>query len=72
VRSSRRIPLAVGALPWVQVWALELQTALESAVAADPDLLQLARRAFQAFVRAYATHATHLKHIFQVREKGGG
>jgi len=47
--------------------AMDIQAALEDKVAENPDFVLLGRKAFQAYVRAYATHSNEVKHIFNVR-----
>ncbi|XP_061189421.1 probable ATP-dependent RNA helicase DDX31 [Saccostrea echinata] len=47
--------------------ATYLQLCFENHVAEDKKMSQLARRAFQSFVRAYATYPSSLKTIFHVR-----
>ncbi|KAL4938402.1 hypothetical protein BDV06DRAFT_57093 [Aspergillus oleicola] len=45
-------------------WQLELERwALE-----NPDALELARRAYQSHIRAYATHVANERHIFNIKE----
>ncbi|XP_035683460.1 probable ATP-dependent RNA helicase DDX31 [Branchiostoma floridae] len=42
--------------------------AFENYVLSDQDKLAMARKAYQSFIRAYATFPSSLKHIFHVRK----
>ncbi|XP_066293904.1 ATP-dependent DNA helicase DDX31-like isoform X2 [Branchiostoma lanceolatum] len=52
----------------VQEAATSLQMAFENYVLSDQDKLAMARKAYQSFIRAYATFPSTLKHIFHVRK----
>lgn len=47
--------------------ATYLQMAFESYVHKNKEMLELARKAFQSFVRAYATYPSNLKSIFHIK-----
>uniref|UniRef100_A0AAV2MPL4 ATP-dependent RNA helicase n=1 Tax=Knipowitschia caucasica TaxID=637954 RepID=A0AAV2MPL4_KNICA len=47
--------------------ATVLQTEFENFVHSDPQRISGAKKALQAFLRAYTTYPSHLKHIFHIR-----
>ncbi|XP_078737406.1 ATP-dependent DNA helicase DDX31 isoform X1 [Lampetra fluviatilis] len=47
--------------------ATEMQLQFESFTHSSPEHLQLAKKAYQSYVRAYATYPASLKHVFHVR-----
>ncbi|ESO92747.1 hypothetical protein LOTGIDRAFT_120211 [Lottia gigantea] len=40
----------------------------EMYVAKHPSMTELSRRAYQSFIRAYATYPSHMKHIFSIKK----
>ncbi|KAF3439721.1 hypothetical protein FNV43_RR17999 [Rhamnella rubrinervis] len=49
-------------------WVLPLQQALEAFILAEPNMKQLAQKAFCSWVRAYTAHRGELKKIFVVKK----
>ncbi|XP_041370134.1 probable ATP-dependent RNA helicase DDX31 [Gigantopelta aegis] len=45
-----------------------LQTQFEDCIHGNKNMLQLARKAFQSFIRAYTTFPSHLKSMFDIRQ----